>query len=188
MRQRNRNICGYWDCNERIPGEDFLCADHYQMWVDGIIDRCPKCTRFKDVKFELCLDCYFGRPVKPWEPSVEIPPPKQDHKVEYSSFWEDGYMSPDKVFIYILELDDGVLYVGRNTDLRKGLSEHRKSKSSSTAEGNPKLRYAQVVATQATAELREAELKRMIESNPEQIHLMIADFQSDMREFGFEDF
>lgn len=187
MWRRNRNICGYWNCDKRIRKEDFLCAGHYESWVNGLIDRCPKCGRFKDVMYQLCLDCYIGRPVKPWEPSVEVPPQKQHYKVEYSDAWVDGYMQPDKCFVYILEVDDGVLYVGHTKDLRERLTEHREQKKSSTAGHDSKLQYVEIVATQEVAKLREDELKRLMESNPGQIQAMISDFRSHMRVFGYKE-
>ena len=139
--------------------------------------------------YQLCLDCYFGRPIKPWKPSAEIPTRKQAYKVQYSDAWTDGFMRRDKFFVYILELDDKVLYVGHTTDLHEQLSEYRKQKTSSLAGRDAKLQYVQIVATQKAAELREDELKRLIKSNPDQIHLMIADFRGQMRELGYkEDF
>lgn len=187
MWQRKRRNCGFWDCSNRIPDSDSLCDEHYQSWVDGFIDRCPKCGRFKDIAYRLCQDCYFGRPDTPWKAPAVIPTPKQQHKIEYSSAWIDGYLQPDKFFVYILELDDDTLYVGHTADLYKQLSQYREQKTSSTPGHNAKLRYVQIVATQSAAELREAELKKLINSNPEQIHLMILDFHSHMREFGLEE-
>lgn len=184
--RRNRNKCGHWDCNKRIPEDDFLCEEHHEKWAEGFIDRCPKCSRFKDVMYRLCLDCYFGRPVKAWEPSVEIPTPEKTPKVELSDVWVDGYMRSDRFFVYILELDDGVLYVGHTTDLRKHLADHRDEKTLATARHNPKLQYVQIVATREAAEEREVELKRLIESNPGQIHLMVSDFTGRMRELGYK--
>lgn len=186
--RRNRNKCGHWDCERRIPDDDFLCEEHHEKWAEGFIDRCPKCSRFKDVMYQLCLDCYFGRPVKPWKPTVEIPAPKKTPKVELSDIWVDGHMRPDRFFIYILELDDGVLYVGHTTDLREQLAEQKEQKMSSTAGRSPRLQYLQLVATKEVAEEREVELKRLIESNPGQIHLMITDFTGRMRDLGYKEY
>ncbi len=186
--RRNKNICAFWDCKKRIPDDDFLCDEHQEKWVAGLIDRCPKCGRFKDIAYQLCQDCYFGRPVSPWEPPAEIPVPKRQYKVEYSDVWEDGYLRPDKFFVYILELDEGDFYIGHTADLTKQLSEHRDSEKSATAGRSSKLQYLQIVATQKAAELREVELKRLMLSNPEQIRLMIADFRLHMRELGYKQY
>lgn len=114
-------------------------------------------------------------------------PKKQYHRIEYSEAWIDGYLRPDKFFVYILEFDDGSFYVGHNNDLYKDLSQYREQKTSPTAGHNAKLQYAQIVATQRAAELREAELKKLISLNPDQIHLMILDFYSHMRDLGLEE-
>ncbi len=186
LRRKKGNICGYWECKTRISDDDFLCAGHYKGWVDGLIDRCPKCGRFKDVMYQLCLDCYFGRPVAQWEPPVPVPTRKKEYRVEYSEVWTDGYMSPARHFVYILGFADEGFYVGHTTDLRKHLSELKDQKTSSTAGHNPELQYLELIDTEQAAELREAELKRLIETNPDQVRLMISEFRRHMREFGLE--
>jgi len=182
--RKKREICGYWDCKKRIPTDDFLCVAHHQSWVDGLIDRCPKCGRFKDIMYRLCLDCYIGRPAAQWEPSSPIPTTKQPYKVELSDAWIDGYLKRDRFFVYILEFDDGDFYIGYTVDLCKQLSEHKEQKVPPAAGRNSKLQYVQIVNTQRVAELREAELQKLINSNPDQIYLMISDFQAHMRELG----
>ena len=183
VRGKSGNKCGYWDCQSRIPDDEFLCAKHHKEWVDGLIDRCPKCGRFKDIMYYLCFDCYLGRSVTPWKTPAVVPTPNKHYKVEYSDAWTDGYMRPDRVFVYILKLADGGFYVGHTTDIRKRFSEHRNAKIPSTAGHNPQLRYLEIMANQRSAELRETELKRLIESNPRQIHLMIRKFQDHLVEF-----
>jgi len=136
--------------------------------------------------YQLCLDCYFGRPFAHWEPPAVIPAPKQTYKVEYSEAWTDGYMEPERCFVYIVEFDDENFYVGHAPDMRKRLSELGAQGTSSTAGRNPKLQYLEAAATQRAAELREDELKRLIDSNPRQIRLMITRFHGRMRELGFE--
>ena len=89
-------------------------------------------------------------------------------------------------FVYILELDGGGFYADYTADLRKRFAEHKAQKIPSSAGRNPRLQYVQTIATQRAAELRVAELKRLIESNPEQIRLMIKDFRAHLRESGLE--
>ncbi|MBA7701921.1 hypothetical protein ES703_110669 [subsurface metagenome] len=137
--------------------------------------------------YRLCLDCYVGRPVAQWEPSVMIPTQKKDYRVEYSDAWIDGYMELERFFVYIVEFDEGNFHVGHTKDMRKRLSEYRDDKTSPSSGRNPKLQYLQLIATEKAAELREAELKRLIESNPDQIRLMISEFHRHMREFGLEE-
>ncbi|MBI2329122.1 MAG: GIY-YIG nuclease family protein [Chloroflexi bacterium] len=136
--------------------------------------------------YQKCLDCYVGRPVARWEPSVVIPVPEKSYQVEYSDTWVDGHMRLDRFFVYIVEFDGGDLRVGHTKDIKKRLSEYRDDKKSSSSGGNPKLQYLQVIATEKAAELHEAELKRLMESNPDQIRLMISQFHHHMREFGLE--
>jgi len=93
-------------------------------------------------------------------------------------------MEPGRCFVYIIELDDEILYVGHTTDISKRLSEYRDQKASSTAGRKPKLQYLETAATQKAAELREDELKRLVHSNPDQIRLMITKFHEHMREVG----
>ncbi len=188
FRRKNKNICGYWDCNNRIPNDDFLCTEHHEKWVVGLIDRCPKCSRFKDVMYYMCLDCYFGRQVKL---KKELPPvtpkPNQYYKVQYSQAWTDGYMMPDKCFIYVLEFDDGTLHVGRTVDIYSQLSELREEKTSPTAGYKAKLQYLEIAVNEEAAKLREAELKRLVQSKPDQIRAMAIEFHHHMRELGLEE-
>ncbi len=186
LKWRRRNNCGYWGCSKRIPDEQFLCTGHYGSWEDGLIDQCPQCGRFKDVMYQQCLDCYVGRAVPPWQPRTEIPAPKQKYRVEYSEAWIDGYLRSDRFFVYILQYDDGNLYVGHTADISKRLSEQKVQKTSAASGSNPGLQYLQIIATERAAELREAELKKLITSNPGQIQLMVADFRDHMRGLGYQ--
>ncbi len=186
FRRKSKNICGFWDCNNRIPDDDFLCVEHHEKWIEGFIDRCPKCTRFKDIMYHLCLDCYFGRKVKPKKLPDVVPEPKKHYRIEYSETWTEGFMLPDKRFIYILESDDGVFYIGHTADIRREFPELRKQKTSSTVGRTARLHYLEVAANEGAAELREAELKRLLKTNPEQINAMILEFHHHMQEFGFE--
>ena len=136
--------------------------------------------------YQQCLDCYFGRPVTRWEPRVVVPPQKKQYRVEYSDTWTDGYREPERVFVYILELADGGFYIDHTTDIRKRFSEHRDAKIPSTAGRNPKLQYVELSVNQRAAELRLAELKRLIDSNPQQISMMISEFHRHLRELGLE--
>lgn len=185
--RRRKNICGYWDCTHQIPDDSFLCREHYEHWINGVIDRCPRCGRFKDVMYQFCQDCYFGRQVAPWQPSVEIPPPNQTYQVEYSETWTDGYMQPERYFVYILEFGDGDFYVGHTSDIRERLADHREGKISPIIHGAPRLEYLEVVANERSALLREAELKRLLETNPRQIHLMTNQFVEHLRELGIDE-
>ena len=178
--KRKRNTCGYWDCDKRLRDNQFLCEEHHQDWEEGTLDRCPKCGRFKDMQYYLCLDDYYGRRVTRWEPPIAIPAPKQNYRVEFSEAWTDGYLELERVLIYILELADGGFYIDYTTDIRKRYSEHRDAKIPSTAGRNPMLRYVELSANPKAAELRLDELQRLTESNPQQMRLMVRKFRDHL--------
>jgi len=106
--------------------------------------------------------------------------------VEHFDAWIKGDKRADRFFVYILKLDNGDFYVGQTRELRERLSEHRDNKTSSTAGRNPKFQYFEVLPTREAAELREAELKRLKDSNPRQIRRMIIGFQDIIRELEWE--
>ncbi len=185
-RGKSANTCGYWECNRRIRHGHFLCTDHWQYRQDGLIDQCPKCHRFKDARYPLCLDCRDGRPVAPWEPPAAIPTLNRPNGLEHSDAWKKGDRGADEFFVYVLKLDNGDFYVGQTRELRERLSEHKDQKVSSTAGRNPKLQYFEVLSTREAAELREAELKRVKDSNTRQIRRMIISFHDLVREIQSE--
>ena len=125
MWRKKRNKCGYWLCNRRISDDAILCQEHLEQWINGLIDRCPTCARFKDIMFNLCSDCYYGRKIIPLESSVTLPPQKRIYQVEYTDTETNVQMEGDKHFVYILEFDGGDLSVGHTKDLRKKLAEYR---------------------------------------------------------------
>ena len=138
--------------------------------------------------YQLCLDCHYGRPVAQWEAPVTVPTQKKLYRLEYSDAWTDGYMMPSssRFFVYIVEFDDGNLHVGHTKDLRKQLAGYLNRKTSPTVPA-PKLQYVELAATERDAELRQAELEKLIGSNPQQIQMMISEFHRLMREFGLEE-
>jgi len=44
-----------------------FCREHARKLNLGLIDKCPKCGRYKDVRQKLCPDCNYGRPVAGWK-------------------------------------------------------------------------------------------------------------------------
>jgi predicted GIY-YIG superfamily endonuclease len=106
--------------------------------------------------------------------------------LEHSDAWAKGDKGAERFFVYILKLEDGDFYVGQTRELRERLSEHRDQKASSTARRNPKLQYFEILPTREAAELREAELKKLRDSNPRQIRRMIISFHDLIREVQLE--
>ena len=187
MRERRDNICGFWACNRYIPYNHFLCAEHYDDWEYGLIDQCLKCGRFKDEEFDLCLDCYNNRSITPWKPPVAIPTSNRKlYAIEHSDAWLKADKGIDRFFVYILKLDDGDFYIGQTRELRERFSEHRDNKTQSTAGRSPKLKYFEILPTRESAELREAELKKLKDTNPRQIRRMIISFQDLIRALDLE--
>lgn len=175
-------ICEYWKCNRRIQPNHFLCSFHFNDLLDGYIDVCPVCRRFKHVDWILCGDCEKGRPVTGQRSSIMN---ANKHKVEHSEKWRKRDEVVDKFYVYILRLDSGKFYVGQSRELRERLEERRDSKVKSTAGRNPKLNYFEVLPTREAAELREAELKELMDSNPREIRRLIVSFRDNVRELEF---
>lgn len=136
--------------------------------------------------YHLCLDCYFGRKVKPKKLPAVVPIPKKHYRIEYSEAWTDGFMLSDKRFIYILEFDDRALYVGQTANIYNQFPELRAQKTSFTTGHNARLGYLEIAANENAAEWRVSELKKLVASNPSQIDAMILEFHYHMQELGFE--
>jgi len=170
-------ICEYWKCNRRTQPNHFLCGFHFNDLLDGYIDVCPVCRRFKHIDWRLCGDCEKGRPVNRQRA------PKYD--VEHSEKWNTRDQVADKFYVYILKLDGGKFYAGQSRELRERIDEHKDGKVKSTAGRNPKLNYFEVLPTREAAELREAELKEIIDSNPREIYRLIVSFRADVGELQF---
>jgi predicted GIY-YIG superfamily endonuclease len=182
--RKSKSICEYWECNREAVGGDFLCATHREKWLKGSIDRCPKCSRFKDVMYDLCLDCYVGRRVKRRKTTTTFPKPKQSPGIQYSGTGTGRLPRQERYFIYVIEIDDRVLYVGRTMDIHNRLSELRKKKKPSAAEHNLRLLYLEVVPNEEDAEARESELKKLVQSDPGQIRMMSSDFHRKLQDLG----
>jgi len=185
-REKGRNTCAYWECDRAIQPGHFLCREHYEDWQDYLIDECPVCGRFKDAMYELCLDCYNGRPVARWQPASSIPQREKSQSLEHSNTWNKHDEAATRFFVYVLSLDGGKFYVGQTRELRERLSEHKDGKTPSTAGANPKLKYFETLPTREAAEYREAELKKIAESNPREIRRMIINLRDLVFELRFE--
>jgi putative endonuclease len=63
-------------------------------------------------------------------------------------------------YTYVLRCDDGELYVGSGTDLRKRLAQHRAGRVRATAHRLPvRLEYYEASHSEIKARLREKQLK-----------------------------
>ena len=173
----NKKICQYWNCNVAIRNNYFLCADHYNDLEDYVIDKCPECGRFKDVEYDVCKDCYGTLTKK-----GVVKKPASPIRKEHSKTWEKGDQGVEKFFVYILKDAAGKFYIGHTRDLRLRLGEHRDGKTKSTAGRNLKLQYYEETSNRNSSELKEVELKKLLDSNERKIRKMIQDFQDLHRE------
>ena len=169
--------CQYWNCNRNIRANHFLCSEHYEDWEDYVIDKCPECGRYKDVGYDFCKDCYDTSKRKDVEKKSN-----SQIRIEHSKAWEKGDKGVEKFFVYILKDDNGRFYVGQTRDLRIRLGEHRDGKTKSTSGKNLKLQYFEEVSSRKSAELKEVELKKLVNSNDRKIRKIIQDFQDRVRE------
>ncbi|MBN2238740.1 MAG: hypothetical protein JW712_03120 [Dehalococcoidales bacterium] len=60
-------LCAFWDCMEEVEEGISFCREHARKLNLQLIDKCPKCGRYKDVRQKLCPDCNYGRPVAGWK-------------------------------------------------------------------------------------------------------------------------
>ncbi|MFC1920996.1 hypothetical protein ACFLYQ_04650 [Chloroflexota bacterium] len=179
-------VCNYWDCVNDAQGEALLCADHQAQRMEGLLDKCPKCGRFKDVIYQFCLDCYVGRKVKKKKPVINTRRTKKAYKVELTSASSNDYYEPEKLFVYVIEVGEGILYVGYTDDIHNRLSEVRKRKKSPETGWAPKLRYMESAKSKKSAETAELKLKELIIRDPKQIDVLSANFYKGLKEYGFD--
>ena len=165
--------CEYVGCDNQTPANHFLCSFHYDVLLDGFIDVCPICRRFKPNGYELCRDCEYGKRVKP-RSAKNIS--RNEYKSEHSDKWKHNKEGEGPFFAYILKLSDGTFYPGHTDDLRSRRWEHKDGTTRSTAGRNPKLQYFEIFPTRDKARSREDELKPICKSNPREIRRMIIEF------------
>lgn len=84
------NQCRFWNCDEIIRRDHFLCYDHYTGHQEGRIDECPQCDSYKGASYPVCRNCErqpaapqrgFARPnagiaepeARPYQPAAAPP-------------------------------------------------------------------------------------------------------------------
>lgn len=180
------NICAYWNCQRKIAEHVFLCVGHYWSFKDGFINQCPKCGRFKNATYDLCLDCFYERKVTKWKPSPVFFDDIKKYEVEHSDKWKKHKKTEGPFFAYILKLANGRFRAGHTNNLRARLSEHRDNTTKDTAGLQPRLQYFEILATRDKAKQREVELKKLCDSNPRKIRSMIIEFGDYISELKFD--
>ncbi|MBI4328550.1 MAG: GIY-YIG nuclease family protein [Chloroflexi bacterium] len=160
-------VCQYWDCDQVIRGDHFLCYDHYDDFQGGAINPCPSCGKFKDVHYERCLPCSQGQRSR------------APRGIEHEEAWERKDATATEWFVYILKLDGSQrFYVGQTRDLEERMTEHQDGKTASTRGLRPRLVYFERHPSRAEVELREAELKDIANRNEREIRKLITRFQN----------
>ena len=84
------NQCRFWNCDEIIRRDYFLCHSHYTGYQEGRIDECPQCYSYKGASYPVCRNCErqpaapqrgFARPsagiaepeARPYQPAATPP-------------------------------------------------------------------------------------------------------------------
>lgn len=175
------NLCQFWDCDESIRQNLFLCYDHYTEYQEDDIDECPQCDSYKYAEYDVCLNCYRQGPMAWQRPAVAVPVVEKDDR----EFAVD--MDVDRYFVYILLLNDGNYYVGQTNDLLARLHEHRNGMSQSTRGKDPKLQWYMTVPTRDDA-LNLEEALQILNEHPadrRQITKLVTDFRKLTAELDY---
>jgi putative endonuclease len=91
-----------------------------------------------------------------------------------------------RFYVYVLKLDSGRFYVGQTRKLRERMAEHREGRTISTAGGNPRLRYFEVLPTRQDAMRREHEIKRLARYDNRELRKMIRTFHDLISEIDLD--
>lgn len=166
-----RNQCQFWDCNETIRRNYFLCSTHYAGHEAGTVNQCPMCGKYKDAEYEVCRNCY--------RQTASTPTPTRTQAVERDNREFPTDKDADRFFVYILLMNNGEYYVGQTREIHERLHEHRNNMTQSTKGREPKLQWFTTVPTRPEAADLEAELQKL-NSNAtgrREINRLIVDFK-----------
>ena len=119
-------------------------------------DQCPICGRLKNPEVVTCYIC-----------SGLVP--------EYSKAWEEGDAEATEFYVYIMQLNDGTLYVGQTRDIRTRKASHQNDENASTRGKDPKLIWYNTVRTRDQATNLEFHLKY---SHPLTLLELVANFNA----------
>lgn len=193
-RPASQKLCEFWDCNETIQPDHYLCYDHYSDLRDDLIDECPGCKRAKYAEYDVCLDCFNDKPKQRVRTSSTVSrgaikkASQQNtdrYKQEYSPAWDKGDEKATEFFVYILKLDGGRFYAGHTRELRERMDEHRDGGTISTADQNPKLVWFTTLPSRDAATKMEVDLKKLIDANPREVRRMVIRFKDLASELDY---
>jgi predicted GIY-YIG superfamily endonuclease len=103
--------------------------------------------------------------------------PRKHYIPKPSKKWLKNDEGCTSFYVYVLKLDSGEYYVGQTRDLKVRVFEHQEGLTISTAGGNPKLRYFEILPTRSAAQIREHEIKLLASRNRRELIKMISEFQ-----------
>ncbi len=175
-----QNQCQFWDCNETIRRDHYLCLNHYTRAQAGNIDKCPSCGRYKDAEYDVCLACY-RHTASAWATT-------RAQTAERGNREFSADRDADRFFVYVLLLNDGTYYPGQTREILERLHEHRNNQTLSTRGKQPKLQWFTTVPTRREAIDLEAKLQQL-NSSPagrRQIGRLIIDFKKLVDELDYE--
>lgn len=176
------NLCQFWDCDEIIRSDHFLCYDHWIEYQDDDIDECPQCDSYKYEEYDVCLNCYRQGPTAWQRPAAAVAVVERDDR----KFAAD--QDADRFFVYILMLNDGHYYIGQTRDLYARLHEHRNGMSQSTRGKEPKLQWFMIFPTRDAAVNVEAGLQLLNEhpADRRRITNLVTDFRKLTAELDYK--
>lgn len=177
-------VCAYWNCYKEMSDKVLLCHEHGLAMNKGIIDQCPRCGRFKDIRQKYCSTCQYGRPVAAWRRIREIHKPDSSEEMEHSEKRKKGDKVAPGFYVYVMELYDGTFYIGHSRELRQKIYDHRNGKVKSTVGRQPKLVYFEILPGREDVTRRETELKKIRSSNPRELTRMLIQFKDLISELA----
>ena len=134
------------------------------------------------MEYELCLECYNKLTKTHYRKINKDQTMDGKYRLEHSGKWEMKDREAERFFVYILKDEKGKFYVGQTRDLRARMSEHRDGKTRSISGRKMKLQYFEEYKDRKSVELREAELKKVIDRDERKVRNMIIEFQDRIRE------
>ena len=153
--------CLYAGCGREIPGDYYLCKNHYFRLSEGLVEPCPGlgCKRFKSISYDSCAEC-----------SKHLEP-------ESDPAWDAGDEGCGEFDAYLLVSPDGDWYPGHTRSLRNRVWLHQVGRCHTTQGGDYRLVWFEVFATRVEAAAREREIKRLVLTDPYAVLDMVFAFQ-----------
>ena len=174
-------VCNYFDCDETIRSNHYLCRPHYDQEQEDEIDECGNCGQHKPSQYDLCLTCKREQPRSKKKPTRT----KSKSKVaEPTPEYVVGALDPrprkdddtDFFYVYLLYLSDGSYYAGHTNDLGARYIEHTTGQTKSTNGKNPRLAWFNRFRTRDAAREHEKFLRQQCDTNKRAITRMIDEF------------